>query len=229
MAREITPAATTAATAPVVRPLALVRMVFDSGVVTLWTGRGDLVWNSETYTGVGGLGRIGAIDEGADQQAYGIAFTLSGVDAAFVSIALDEDVQGRECRVWLGLFDDALALVADPVEVFSGRLDTMSVKLGSEGVIEVTAESRMIDWQEPRERRFTDADQRECYPGDAGFEFLNETVDKEVLWGPFLVGGRGGGSVAQGISRPGRGGPRGDGHENSGRGEVVGPGGGGGQ
>lgn len=198
MARNLTAAAETESQGALVRPVALVKLQFDSGAVRVWSGRGQLTWNAETYEGVGDLGKISPIEEGVEQKAFGVGLELSGIPAEFISIALDEDVQGRTAQVWLGFLDSNLALVVDPVLVFQGRMDTMDASLGERGAVSVTAESRLIDWERARVRRYTDADQQERFAGDKGFAFVNETVEKEIVWGGAVAGGQGGGTVAAG-------------------------------
>ena len=170
------------------KPIALVKLAFDSGAVRVWSGRGDLTFNAEVYTGLGDLGRISPVEEGIEQKAFGIAFELSGVPAATISLALSEDVQGRACQVWLGFLDESYALVADPVLVFSGRMDTMDVNLGETGKVSVTAESRLIDWDRPAGLLYTDAAQAELFAGDKGLEFVNESVEREIVWGASVAG-----------------------------------------
>lgn len=225
MARALTAAAKAESQAAVVRPVVLVKLQFDSGAMRVWSGRGDLTFNSEVYSGVGDYGRIGAVEEGVEQRAFGIALSLSGIPAATVSLALGEDVQGRTAEVWLGFLDANYGLVADPMLAFRGRMDTMDVDLGATATVSVTAESRLADWNKPRVRLWTDASQRELYPNDKGFEFVSESVQKEIVWGGVVAGGQGGGPVAAG-----QGGGGGTSGNRGGSGEHVGlpgrPGGG---
>ena len=165
------------------KPLLLTKMQFDSGFVRLWGGRGPLDFNSETYLGVGDLGRISQVEEGVEQRAYGMTFELSGISASFVSLALSEELQNRKAEFWLGFFDNDYALVLDPALVFRGRMDTMDIQIGETATITVTVESRLIDWNRPRIRRYTDADQQERFPGDLGFQFMSDASEKEINWG----------------------------------------------
>ncbi len=165
------------------KPLLLAKMQFDSGTLLVWSGRGDLVFNSETYLGIGDLGKISAIEEGISQRAFGISLQLSGVPASNISLALSEELQNRKLEVWLGFFDSNYALVVDPVLLFRGRMDTMDIKIGKTATIIVTGESRLIDWGRPRVRRYTDGDQQERFPGDLGFQFTSDAADKEIVWG----------------------------------------------
>ena len=55
MSRDLTSGMQTAATADLVRPFFLVDLNFTSGSIYLWSGQGDLSWNSNTYLGAGDL------------------------------------------------------------------------------------------------------------------------------------------------------------------------------
>ena len=60
------------AVAKVVRPIFLVHMVFDSSELNIWSGVGDLSFDSVTYTGLGDLLSISEIKETSDISAtYG--------------------------------------------------------------------------------------------------------------------------------------------------------------
>lgn len=183
----------------VIRPIDLVRMEFDSGVIRVWNGRGPIVANGEVYDGTGKLGKISAIEETVEQKSTGVVFELSGVDPSLISIALNEDVQGRTCEVFKAFLNDSYQVVTSPILMFRGRMDIMTVTAtGKEAIVRVTAESRLIDWNVPRIRRYTDASQKERFPNDKFFEFVSEIVEKEFNWGGVTVGGQGGGTVAIG-------------------------------
>jgi hypothetical protein len=47
----------------------------------------------------------------------------------------------------------------------------------------LTAESRLIDLERSRERRYTSEDQKIDYPNDKGLEFIADLQDKEIVWG----------------------------------------------
>lgn len=183
MARDISAAAIAAAAAPVVRPFMLLAMDFSSGFVRVNSTDRDLVWDGDTYQGVGGLGRVGAADEGAELQAYGISFELSGIRPEYIAIALGEHYQGRAVTLYQGFLDADYLIVVDPFIIFRGRMDQMQASLGATGTIAVTAESRLIDWERPRIRRFTDADQQAAFAGDRGLEFVTQMASRELIWG----------------------------------------------
>ena len=202
MSRTLTSGMTTVTTADVVRPAYFVRMVFDSGespnVLNLWNGVGDLAFGGNTYTGVGDLLAISQITETADIQATGINVSLTGVKSSFIVIAKDHDYQGRALTVSLGAFDASGSLIADPVIVFSGFMDTMTIsENGAYSTISISVENKLIAFERSKVRRYTAEDQKIDHPTDKGFEFVTAIVQKDIIWGR-PTGASGGGQGTPG-------------------------------
>ena len=189
MSRSLTSSMETAITADLVRPILLLQCKFDSGDLNLWNGIGTLTVSSVDYVGAGTLLSIGEIAESSELQANGITVTLSGITDPLLSKARDEDYQGRELIVKLGAMDAANAVIADPVTVFSGFMDTMAINDASEtATIQVNVENRLIEFERTRVRRYTAEDQKIDYPNDKGLEFVAEMAEKEIVWGRSSVG-----------------------------------------
>lgn len=164
--------------------LIFVEMEFGGGYVRCTNAAYTIAWNGHDWLGLANLGSIDPIEEGVVIQSYGIGFRLSGVDPAKIEIALAEDYQNKPAKIWLATLDpDTFAIKGTPTLIFSGLMDTMPIELGETATITVTAESRLVDWDRPRVRYYTDADQQAEYPGDLGLQYVNETVDKEIVWG----------------------------------------------
>jgi hypothetical protein len=63
-------------------------------------------------------------------------------------------------------------------------MDTMQITdAGETSQVRIACESRLIDLQRARERRFTDEDQQELYPGDLGLEYVAGLQEREIAWG----------------------------------------------
>lgn len=184
MTRSLSSGMQAVTTADVVRPIILVEAEFDSATTRMWSGTGDLSWNSETWTGTGQLLRVDAVEESIEMRAVGTTVTLSGIPSELISLALQEDYQGRTLTIYLGAFDDDNNVITSPVTIFSGRMDVMSISEdGQTSTIEVTVENRLIDFERARERRYTSEDQKIDFPNDKGFEFVSTIQDKEIVWG----------------------------------------------
>ena len=64
-------------TANLIYPVQLVQLTFYSQTVYVWSGPGSLVWDGQTFTGVGSLGSVGAITEGIDVNALLSGYKLN--------------------------------------------------------------------------------------------------------------------------------------------------------
>ena len=187
MARTLTGPVATAVTAKAVRLAYLIELSFDSGPFRAWTGATDFNWaaSGRIFLGLGNALDVSNIEESQRVEANGIEITLSGVATSIISYALSENYRNRRVRVWVAFFNvDTEALIADPVQVFAGRMDVMHVAdAGDSAQVRLTCESRLVDLRRPRERRYTDEDQKEIYPADRGLEYVAGLQDREVAWG----------------------------------------------
>lgn len=184
MSRTLSTAMQAVATAEVVRPIYLVDLDFASGSIYLWSGLGDLAYNSNTYLGAGDLLNVGAVEESTDLTAAGAQITLGGIKQSLLLLARDEPYQGRPLTIRLGAFDENGDLISTPVIMFSGFMDVMTIAdSGETSTITVTAENKLIAFQTTAVRRYTAEDQKIEHPADKGFEFVAKIQEKEIVWG----------------------------------------------
>lgn len=179
MSRTVPAALLTALAQPEVQPFYAVEMLFDSGAVRLWTGYGERTVEGETYVGAGSLLNIEGLGEVADLSAKSVNISLSGVAGSLVSAALQEPYQRRVCRVYFGV-----ANVSDVVEVFSGQLNTMTIRdSGEASTISVEVDSKLVELERASNRRYTSENQKSRYPGDTFFDYVSAIQDAEIVWG----------------------------------------------
>jgi hypothetical protein len=166
-----------------IRPCLLAVITFASQTVYVWTGVGDLVYNGNTYLGVGGLGSIGKITEATDVQAYGLTLTLSGIDPNLLNESLIDIKQGAPAILYFALLDSTGAIYGTPYPMFSGNVDKSSVHLGVDSAsISLQLENRLADLQRASNRRYTSADQQRYYPGDTIFSSVESLNDIALIW-----------------------------------------------
>lgn len=185
MARSLHNDFDTAVQTDEVHPILLAKINTSGGDVRVWTGIGDLTYDSETYVGTGTIGGVTELQEKTDLSANGLGFTLSGVPSDMISTALSEVEQGRVCTLWLALLNTSTeALINNPYELFSGFTDvTVISESGDTSSIVINAENRMISLERTKVRRYTDEDQQSEHSGDQGFEFVPGLQDKVVVFG----------------------------------------------
>lgn len=184
MSRGLTAAMLAAVLAGTVRPVLFYQGEFSTGTLRLTSAARDISWNGQTWVGAGSMLEVSPVEEASDIRAVNFSVSLSGEFAAILSIALGAVRQGYPGSVWLGAFDAAGALIADPFKAFSGRLDVPDVlDDGAICRITVSYESRLIDLERVRARRYTPEDQAIDYPTDLGFDYVPSLQDAKIKWG----------------------------------------------
>ncbi|CAK0747387.1 DUF2163 domain-containing protein [Azospirillaceae bacterium] len=168
----------------VVRPILIAQFDFETETSRLWSGIGSLIWNGATWLGVGTLGTVSSIEETVDIRAAGASFQLSGVPSDLLNQVMAENLQSRQVKLWLGFLDEAWIIIADPVLLFKGYMDTVEIQDGAATAqITLNAENRLRDLERVRERNYTESDQKSEYPGDLGFDFVPAMQHVSLPWG----------------------------------------------
>ena len=183
MSRNLTTALNNEFTSQDMAPFMAVDLAFDGGNFLTWTGYGNIEFGGNTYIGSGDILTVGAVNESSEIKANGIQVTLSGIPTDLISSALTDPYQGRSAKLFLGIINDGV-VVADPYMIFKGSMDLMTIDDGGDlATIALTAESRLIDLDRARERRFTSEDQKIDFPNDKGLEFITSLQEKAIVWG----------------------------------------------
>lgn len=183
MPRDISPALITASEAPVVEPLYLVKLEYDSGTIRVHSGVGPVTFQSELYLGVGQYGRISGISEDTELSANFLDLQLSGIDPSLLSIQLNEAFQGNPATVFQGFRDIDTKTLIDAYPAFKGLMDNSTISIGQTGTISLRINNRMARWDKSNERRYNNADQQARFPGDLALEFQEKQLEEQLPWG----------------------------------------------
>lgn len=204
MSRELAPLVLDELSKAILEPFFTVELDFDSGPLYMWTGYGNLTIGDKTYIGAGQVLDISSVSETTEMEAKGATITVSGIPSSFLSVALQEPYQGRECRIFFAvvvneslLLEQGGLLLAEDgglilteasginlTEIFSGELDQMNIAENADSAtVSVTAENVLIKLERPVVRRFSDQDQKSRFPNDKGLEYVASLQDKDILWG----------------------------------------------
>lgn len=184
MSRDLTTALKNELAAAGMRLVIFVSADFPSGTLRIFTGLGQITWNSETWTGMGQLLSISQIGESGSIVANALNVTLSGIPSDALNKCLTECRSGRDFKLWLGAMDDSGAVIADPYLAFSGYPDVPTVTDdGATCTISLTVESDLADLQRARPRACTHVDQQILHPGDMFFERAEYIQNWNGAWG----------------------------------------------
>lgn len=165
-------------------PLFLASIQFTTGTVYAWTGIGSLVWNGQTWTGLGEFAGVSAVQESNQVQADNITLSLNGIPSDLINDALNEVSQSYAVQVYLGFMDSTGAIIVDPVKCFQGFMDVPTVQDGGDTcTISITAENALVALQRASNRRYTTQDQHIDYPTDSGFQYVSGIQQWSGVWG----------------------------------------------
>lgn len=180
MSRSLSTVVAATIGAKVVEPFFAIDLMFTSGPLYLWTGVGSTTIAAKSYVGSGNLLNISEVSETSEIAATGATITLAGVPSALLALALTEPYQGRVCRIYFGV----VGSTTEYTELFTGYMDQMTIEEGPEYcTIQLSVESRLIDLERSRVRRYTNNDQKTRFPLDKGLEFVESLQDKPIYWG----------------------------------------------
>lgn len=184
MARSLTSGMETAISGDVVRPILLLDLNFSSPIY-FWSGSGTLTIGTTDYLGVGDLLNMSTIEETQDLGASGLTLELTGINGTtLLNKALIEDYQGNSVTLKLGALDDNNSLISDPVTMFAGFMDVLTIQEGGDiATISLKVENKLIKLNKAKVRRYTDQDQKADHSSDDGFAFVTNIAEKDIIWG----------------------------------------------
>lgn len=162
----------------------LVMLDWPSGPVRMWTGSGNLVWNSQTWIGAGSLANIDSVTDSVDKSDVGVELTLNYLNDDLRNEINTTKPVGRDASITLALMNPATGSVidADP-DFFVGFIDKIEIlDAGSEGKISVRLASELARLQRARFFALSDAHQQFLFAGDKGCEFATH-MSETIYWG----------------------------------------------
>lgn len=172
---------------PIARLALLAWFDFDGDPRWYWTGFGPLrTSDDQIWEGTAGLATISGLSQPIGTSAQSVTFSLSGVDPRIIALARQQSatVKGRDCAVYVQLFDENWQIVGDRRHVWSGALDVMTYKASADSTytVDLTAESIWAGRRKPAHGFYTDADQQARFPGDLGCQFVGSLPGKTINW-----------------------------------------------
>jgi hypothetical protein len=181
--RDISSPMLASLTSNAIIPGFLVDVAFRSAPEYVWTGVGNIVYNGNTYRGVGSFGKLGGITESSSVTADGTTISLSGIDPALLAECLTDIQLGAPVTIYFALFDGSLNILGTPYPLFVGVVDQPVIQPGlDELTISLKLENKLANLQRANMRRYTAADQNLYYPGDTAFNWVELLNDQALKW-----------------------------------------------
>lgn len=182
MSRNIDSALLTAAQQEKLSLIMLVKLELDTPIYA-HTGVGNLIYEGNTYEGVGNLGNISAVSENLILENQEIDLSLSGINSAYISLLLNENFQGKIATIYWGLRNLITNALIAPTVIFKGLISNDNIAAGKNASITLKLSHPFVRWKRSKVSRYTDAEQKALYPTDKGLEFINRLIDQQIIWG----------------------------------------------
>lgn len=167
------------------RPFHLVQVHFSDGVFYMTDAGRAVEWDGNIYLAYGHTLNFSNIKETAQLLVNTVTAEISAVDQQFVSAYLSKNYLDRTVKIYRAFFDGDNKLVAQPLSIFTGRMDAPVLEEDPDtgkSVIQVTAANHFVDFERTAGRRTNTTSQQLFYPGDKGFKFASEVV-RDLKWG----------------------------------------------
>jgi len=128
--------------------------------------------SSITYTANGHLKSITGVSETNQPTKNSLAIQLSAVDQTYVSIILNENIIGKEVKIYRGLLDSSNALISDPFLLFYGTIDEHRIVDNTDSAnVTLSVTSHWATFDKESGRTTSDNSQQRFFSGDKGMEF----------------------------------------------------------
>jgi hypothetical protein len=144
-----------------------------------------VVYDGKTFTANGHFLQLEGFQETSRVEINTTTITISGVDQAWISIALGENAYNQRIRVYKAFLNYAQVLLTTPVKVFEGRIDAIQIQESGQGLcsIGVTLINNYGDFSRIRGRLTNSVAQKKLFPGDEFFDSLPTLANKNIRWG----------------------------------------------
>jgi hypothetical protein len=165
-------------------PCFLLEMYFDDVTVRLTDAWRSVSWGGNLFTAYGHFLDFSGITETADLQIPSGTVTVSGIDQAWVSVALTKPFLDRRIVIYKGFLDYTQSVISSPIIVFDGRMDNMAISDSADGKcgVAITASSQWVDFDRRPGRHTNNQEQQVFFPSDLFFENCGQ-LNKQIRWG----------------------------------------------
>jgi len=170
------------------QPIHLVQIHFDSptGTQYLTDSFIPITYDSNTYSPLGYFLSFSDIEETSQLVVNSLTLSISGVDQVYINHVLSERFVDRKVVIYKGFLstsDDSL--IADPVLIFQGNMNTPSIQEAEDQgmcTVSISVANQFVDFEKTTGRYTNQASQQSVYPGDLGFNYASEII-KDIAWG----------------------------------------------
>ena len=165
-------------------PVWLVDVYFDSSTDRMTGAFKNITVGGNTYYAFGHFLNFSGLSETEGMNIPNVTMQLSGVDQAWIAVALATPYLDRRMVISKTFIDASGAVTIAPVVIFDGRMDGMAIadNPGSTSTVSITATNQFADFNFAPGRHTNMAEQNVFFPDDLFFEY-SSSVALDITWG----------------------------------------------
>lgn len=170
---------------PVTRTVYFVEFQFASSTSRLSTANIPIDWGGYTWSGVGSIGSIGAIEESDGMESRPLNFTINAAQPSWLALAVGdvETYRGRPAKLYMCPLNESFQMIDTPVLCWTGLMDMVSVGInGEEGSITLKCETSSYGLKRRPALRLNAAQQKKEHPTDTGLDYLTDLIADPGVW-----------------------------------------------
>lgn len=154
-----------------------------TGMVRVNSGVLPVVWNGDTYLGLGKMGAVQGISQSMDNRSQEVTILMAAplLDDDAQDI-VSQPVRGRGATIWQAFLDDGWNVIGEPIELADITMDGLEVVAGDDGNQVLQIKGYMTQYAARRVMPvfYSNETQQAEFPGDTGFDRLAALADKIV-------------------------------------------------
>lgn len=184
MSRSLAAATQTHVEGTHVHPVIMCRIDFTPTSIYVHTGLGTIGFESNSYLGVGTLGGLSGLAETENLVPSPITLSLSGIDSNIFGESLDASNYGDRVFLHIAYRNDDGTVIGTPWNFYKGRIEYSSANRGREGnIVSMVVQHVLAILSKKIATRYTDESQQKKFPGDLGFQFIEQNIGLQLQWG----------------------------------------------
>lgn len=187
MSRTITAAALAQAQAQRAEIFHLLSLTFSGGTIRFTTGPHNVDWGGFTWSAAGGAMSFEAVSETPDPSGQRLKIILDGVALTAIAALLAQTYIGRTGTLRRGYINAAGTIVADPIVLFTGYLNTQwNVSEDWDGrwcKVETELVSPLAVLNQTRGIRADMISHQAYFSGDTFFKHIGDKPRGDFGWG----------------------------------------------
>jgi hypothetical protein len=167
------------------RIVVMVKIAFDSPLLA-HSRFGELVYDGETYYGIGAFGNISTRTEDSEMNPQRLTLTLTGIPLRFIEEVTNNNYQNRAVYIYKGyLADDDSLIGGMAVKWFRGVTANAKVTESTDDTcsVELTVSNWLSKWRRSASLRYNNRTQKELFNSDTGLQYVVDAQEGK-LWRP---------------------------------------------